>query len=224
MTYCYRRKSTDKQDYDRQKKILEENGYINNKNCIYINESYTGKTRNRPALKQLINDLKENDTIVACDLSRISRSVKDFNELVEEVLKKKKANIIIIKENFSLRNNKELDAMTKLILNITASFAEFERDIISDRTKESLKAKKIDGTKSGKPIGHPRSKKADKNNFIKTLEYMVINNKGQVKATLKTGFPKDTFCRDIKKCYDKYNTKDYNIIIQMVQKELIWPL
>ena len=50
---------------------------------IYINESYTGKTRNRPALKQLINDLKENDTIVACDLSRISRSVKDFNELLE---------------------------------------------------------------------------------------------------------------------------------------------
>ena len=36
-------------------------------------------------MNELINDLKENDTIVACDLSRISRSVKDFNELVESV-------------------------------------------------------------------------------------------------------------------------------------------
>lgn len=224
MTYCYIRVSTDKQDYDRQKNILIEKGYIENINCIYLEEKYTGKTKQRPILQKLLNEIKENDTIVACELARISRSVKDFNELLDEVLKLKKANLNILKENFNLKSGEKLDAMTKLVINMTASFAEFERDIISDRTKDTLKGKKIYGTISGKPIGHPRSKKANKENFINTLEYMILNNKGQVKATLKTRFPKDTFTRDLKKCYEKYNTKDYNSIMNLVKKETVWPL
>lgn len=93
-TYCYIRISTDKQEHERQKSILKEKGYINGVNCEYIEETYTGKTTKRPALTDLINKLQKDDTIVATELSRISRSVKDFNNLIDEILNKKKVNII----------------------------------------------------------------------------------------------------------------------------------
>lgn len=219
-TYCYIRISTDKQEYDRQADILKERGYYDNVNCEYIEETYTGKTTKRPVFDNLIhNIIQKGDTIVATELSRISRSVKDWSELIDYLLYKKQVNVIIFKENMNLKANGNMDAMTKLILNISAIFAQFERDIISERTRESLKAKKINGTKSGKPIGKPRSQWSTKENFIKTLEYMINNKVGQNKATIICRYPKDTFQNDIKKCYNKYNTKDYKEILKKIKED-----
>ena len=206
MIYCYIRVSTDKQDYQRQENILKEKGYIN------------GQTANRPFLQDLINNkIKKGDTLVSCELSRISRSVKDFNNLIDEILNKKKVNIVILKENFNLLANGNMDAMTKLILNITSAFAEFERDIIADRTKEALKSKMINGTKSGRPIGKPKSEYNNKENFIKTLDLIVNDNIGQNKATIRTKYPKQAFQFKIKECYTKYNTKDYKTILERLR-------
>lgn len=219
-TYCYIRISTEKQDGIRQKNVLEQKGYINGVNCEYIEETYTGKTTKRPIFQDLINNkIQKGDTIITCELSRISRSVKDFNNLIDEIVEKKKVNIIILKENFNLLANGNMDAMTKLIMHITSAFAEFERDIISDRTKEALLAKKINGTKTGRPIGKPRSEWSTKENFIKTLEYMLEKKVGQNKATIMCNYPKETFQKDIKKCYNKYNTKDYNTILEKVKND-----
>jgi DNA invertase Pin-like site-specific DNA recombinase len=220
-TYCVIRVSTDYQTYERQAEILKEHGYINGvDNCEYIEETYTGKTVKRPIFDDLIhNKIQKGDTIVATELSRISRSVKDWSELVDFLLYKKEANVIIFKENMHLKANGEMDAMTKFILNMSAIFAQFERDIISERTKESLRAKKINGTKSGRPIGKPRSNWSSKENFIKTIEYMINNNVGQAKATLLCHYPKDTFQKDIKKCYIKYNTKNYQEILEKIKED-----
>lgn len=219
-TYCIIRVSTDYQTYERQAEILKEHGYINGVNCEYIEETYTGKTTKRPIFDNLINNvINKGDTIVATELSRISRSVKDWSELIDFLLYKKQVNVIIFKENMHLKANGEMDAMTKLILNISAIFAQFERDIISERTKESLRAKKTNGTKSGRSIGKPRSQWSSKENFIKTLEYMIINHVGQVKATLMCKYPQDTFQNDIKKCYNKYNTKNYQEILDKIKED-----
>ncbi len=219
-TYCYIRTSTDKQEYLRQENILKEKGYMNGVNCDYIEETFTGKTVKRPVFQDLINNkIEKGDTIVTTELSRISRSVKDFNNLIDEIVEKKKVNICILKENFNLLANGQMDAMTKLIMHITSAFAEFERNIISERTIESLKAKKINGTKSGNPIGKPRSNKSTKENFIKTLQYMIDNKVGQSKATLLCNYPKDTFQRDLKKCYTKYNTKNYQEILNILKED-----
>lgn len=224
-TYCIIRVSTDYQTYERQAEILKEHNYINGVNCEYIKETYTGKTTKRPIFENLINNvIQKGDTIVATELSRISRSVKDWSELIDFLLYKKQVNVIIFKENMHLKANGNMDAMTKLILNISAIFAQFERDIISERTKESLKAKKKNGTKTGRAIGHPRSEKANKQNFIKTLEKMTIESIGQDKACFKTGFPTDTFKRDLKKCYNQFDTKDYKIILDKVKEVKKWPL
>ena len=200
-TYCYQRASRNKQDFLRQIKILNDKGYINGVNCEFIEEHFTGKTIRRPVFEDLIeNKLQAGDTLVATELSRISRSVKDFNNLIDELLKKKKVNIIIIKENFNLLANGNMDAITKLILNITSAFAEFERDIISDRTKDSLAYKKIYGTKSGRKIGREKSEHNTKENFLKTLEYMINNNTGQDKACDNYDFPTKSFKILLKKC------------------------
>ena len=97
-TYCYIRISTDKQDEERQTYTLKENGYINGVNCEYCIEVFTGKTIKRPVFEELMAKVQPGDTIVATELSRISRSVKDFNNLVDELLQKKKVNITILKE------------------------------------------------------------------------------------------------------------------------------
>lgn len=195
MVYCYIRVSTEHQDYDRQENILKENGYINGNNCTYLQETGTGKKSDKRAvLIDLIkNKLQSNDTVVATELSRISRSVKDFNNLIDEILKKKKVNIIIIKENFHLLANGKMDAMTKLILNITSAFAEFEADLISDRTREALKAKKLNGTKTGKPIGRPKMKQTTKENFINTLRLQVEQGLSKEKACFSTRYPFGTY-------------------------------
>ena len=218
--YCYIRTSTDKQDYLRQENILKEKGYINGINCEYVEETFTGKTVKRPVFQELINNkIEKGDTIITTELSRISRSVKDFNNLIDEIVEKKKVNIYIIKENFNLLANGQMDAMTKLIMHITSAFAEFERNIISERTKESLKAKKIHGTKSGHKIGRDKGNFNTKENFINTIEYMINNNVGQDKACLMCRFPAMSFKIILKKCYNKYNTKNYEEILNNIKED-----
>ena len=218
MIYCLIRVSTDHQDYERQKNYLEEHGYIDGVNCIYITETYTGKTTKRPVLIDIIeNKLKPGDSLVACELSRISRSVKDFNNLLDVVLKEKKVNVIILKENFHLLANGSMDAMTKLILNITSAFAEFERDLISDRTKDALRAKKKNGTKSGRPIGRPLKKESNDENLLKTLK-LLNDGESYRNACYITRFPKATLQLRIKQLKEKYDTNDLQTIINKLEK------
>lgn len=218
MTYCYIRVSTDNQDYLRQVNILKEKGYIPNENCIFLEEKRSGKSIKREVLNDLINNkIKSGDTIVATELSRISRSVKDFNDLIDEIIHKRKVNLIMLKENFHLLANGQMDAMTKLILNITSSFAEFERDIISDRTKESLRAKKIYGTRTGRPVGKPKGKHSTRENFIETLR-LKVNGASYKQATNKTLMPVATFrlwLDKYKKETDIYNNAK---ILELLEK------
>lgn len=214
--YCYIRISTDKQLYDRQLEILKNAGYTSD-NSIYIEETYTGKKKNRPLFDKMINEMQKGDTLIVESLSRLGRSIVNNNEIINYLINKKQCNIIILKENFNLKANGEMDSMTKLLLNIFSVFAEFERDQLSERTKEGIKATRAKGTR----VGKPRTERASIQNFIKVLEYMINNNVGQDKATMLCNFPKDTFKRDIKKMYQKYNTKDYNELLNNIKSEVL---
>ena len=86
---------------------------------------------------------------------------------------------------------------------------------VSDSTKAGLQKARL----QGKRIGKPRSKWSSKENFIKTIEYIIQNNVGQVKAALVCKYPSRTFQNDIKKCYDKYNTKDYQEILYKLRED-----
>lgn len=219
-TYCYIRISTDKQEYDRQIQIFKDKGFINGVNCEYVEETFTGTKTKRPKFDEMIKKMEKGDTLICESLSRLSRGgVIKTLDLITDFIQKKQINVTILKEGFYLQAGEKPDANTNLLLGIFSVLGQFERDLISERTKEGLKAVKKNGSKSGQPIGRKRSEWANKENFIKTLEYMVNNSVGQLKATLFTHYPKDTFQRDLQKLYKKYNTKDYEKILLIIKGE-----
>ena len=212
MIYCYIRKSTDGQQYDRQINILKEKGYINGVNCSYIMETYTGKTTRRPELDRLINTLKENDTIIIESLSRLSRSgFYNTIELIKKLVENKKINMIILKENITLNAGENMDASTKLLLNIFSILAEFERDLLSERTKEGLQARKKEGVKLGRPTNYTIK------DFIKTLE---LNANGlSVNESIKmTKYPKSSFIKKLSVLRLKYNIHDKKELIKTLKE------
>lgn len=215
-TYCYIRISTDKQEYSRQIQIFKDKGYINGVNCEYVEEIFTGTKTKRPKFDEMINRMEKGDTLVCESLSRLSRGgVIKTLDLITEFIQKKQINVIIFKEGFYLQAGEKPDANTNLLLGIFSVLGQFERDLISERTKEGLKAVKKKGTQLGKPKGQYNTKE----NFIKTLEYMVNNNVGYRKAVLITRYPQCSFALDIKKCYIKYNTKDYKEVLNKVKED-----
>ena len=215
-TYCYIRISTDKQEYDRQIQIFKDKGYINGVNCEYIEETFTGTKTKRPKFDELIKKMEKGDTLVCESLSRLSRGgVIKTLDLITDFIQKKQINVTILKEGFYLQAGEKPDANTNLLLGIFSVLGQFERDLISERTKEGLKAVKSKGVK----LGREKGKYNTKENFINTLDYMIKNNVGQDKATMINNFPTLSFKNILKKCYIKYNTKDYQEILNKIKED-----
>ena len=80
----------------------------------------------------------------------MARSMQDLIETTNFLANKKKVKVVFIKENITVGGN-GLDAMSQLVFNIMGAFAQFERDLMSDRTKQSLQAKKEAGVVLGCP-------------------------------------------------------------------------
>ena len=221
MRYCYIRVSKDTQEYDRQIHIFKERGYLDGVNCTYVEEKFTGTTLNRPAFKELLDKLTEGDTLVVESLSRLSRGgVIKTLELITDLVQEKKVNITIFKEGFELIAGEKPNSTTSLLLGIFSVLGQFERDLISERTKEGLKAVAERGTKIGRPVGD----KSGYDNFMTTFKYMLDNNTGMRKACIKNAFPDATFIYKMRKCYERYNTKDYKEIYNKLLEDKKWEL
>ena len=130
MIYGYARVSTKGQQRDgnsleEQEKRLRENGATK----IFI-DAFTGTKIERPEFQKLLSVLQPGDTIVTTKLDRVSRSASKGIALVDELIAKGVSLHIL---NMGLMNNTPTG---KLIRNIMFSFAEFERDMIVERTME----------------------------------------------------------------------------------------
>lgn len=148
MKYGYLRVSTDKQNYDRQLFVLKEY------NLDYIFEetiSGTKKACGREKFDELLSVVAKGDEVYFESMSRMARSMQDLIDTTNFLVKTKKCKVIFIKENLKIGGENGLDAMGALIFNIMGAFAQFERDLISDRTKQSLQAKKSQGVVLGAP-------------------------------------------------------------------------
>ena len=137
MIYGYIRVSTVKQanegnSLEGQTKLLLENGV--SKENIY-QDAYTGTKADRPQFNKLLNELKEGDTLVVTKLDRFARSMIEGSKIVNDLIEKGvKVNVL----NIGLMDN---TPASKLIRNIFFSFAEFERDMIVERTLEGKQIK-----------------------------------------------------------------------------------
>lgn len=156
MLVGYARVSNEEQNLDRQIDSLTSGG-VDERN-IY-QEKVTGTKRERPELTRMIDGLKAGDTVIVAELTRLSRSTKDLFDIVDRI-QEKGADIKSLKEDW-------LDTTTpqgKLMFTIFAGLSQFERDLISQRTKEGLQAAKARGRKGGRP-----SKRSSKNLTVETL-------------------------------------------------------
>ncbi len=224
--YVYIRVSTECQDFGRQ--ILELYKWAKNKNitiCIdYIYcDKYTGKKLNRKQYEEVHDLLQNNDYLIVSELSRLGRNW-DNTKKEWQFLTEKNINVIILdNEMLSAKfpNEKqetitlEYKFLRDIVFNAINYVACKKIEEVSRSTKAGIEKARL----QGKQIGKPRTDKSSKENFINTLEKMINENIGQNKAVLKTRFPRETFKKDLKKCYEKYNTKDYKIILDNLKKE-----
>jgi DNA invertase Pin-like site-specific DNA recombinase len=101
---------------------------------VYSDAGYTGANTNRPALQELLEDIKERkiDIVLAYKIDRLTRSPKDFYQLIE-IFDKYNVSFISITERFDTST-----PAGRLLRNIMLTFAQFERELTSERTKDKL--------------------------------------------------------------------------------------
>lgn len=189
MLYGYCRCSTNetKQNIGRQIRELRKLG-VEKKNIFMEYES--GTKINRVELSRLLDSIKDGDTIIATEVSRITRSTKQLCELIE-FAKDKKLKLVL--GTFIVDCTKELDPMTEGMLKMMGVFSEIERNMISERVKSGV----ANARAKGKIVGRPKltiDKVPDK---VKELYELFENNK-----ISKTDYAK--VCNISRPTLDKY--------------------
>ncbi len=141
MKIGYARVSTEEQNTEIQLQALQAAG------CGHIfQEKLSGKNRNRPELERMLDHLRQDDVLVVWKLDRLARSTRDLLGIVEEI-KNAGAGLQSLSEPWADTTS----YAGKMVLTIFAGIAEFERDLIRDRTSTGRMAAKIRGVRFGRP-------------------------------------------------------------------------
>jgi len=142
MKIGYARVSTQDQKLELQLDDLKKYG------CETIfKEKMSGKNKTRPQLTRMIDQLRKGDVVVVWKLDRLGRSLKDLIELVSS-FREKGVEFVSLKDGIDTGT-----ATGRFTFNIFASLAEFEREIIRERTMAGLEAAKTRGRKGARPKG-----------------------------------------------------------------------
>ena len=196
MKFAYARVSTRKQSRDgnglaEQIAQLKLAGYDE-----LIVEQFSGSTTKRPALDSLIQRLKSGDTLIVTKLDRFARSTVDGSSLISDLLNRGVAVHIL---NMGLIDNTPTG---KLITNILLAFAEYERDMIVERTQAGKEiARTKEGFRDGRPPIDPKRKA-----FAVDL---ILNQHLSYKKTAEvTGLSKSTLVRAVRAAKAKLLLKD----------------
>ncbi len=149
MLIGYARVSTDDQNLDLQMDALKKAG------CDRILEDQiSGAKAERPGLQEALSYARTGDTIVVWRLDRLSRSLKDLIEMVT-LLESKGIGLKSVQEAVDTSSSSG-----KLIFHIFDALAEFERNLIRERTQAGLQAARARGRKGGRPKSLDRDKQA----------------------------------------------------------------
>lgn len=142
MNIGYARVSTFDQNLDLQLDALKHSG------CEEIfEEKISGASKERPQLSKLFSKLRHGDSVVVWKLDRLGRSLRDLIDLISK-MKDLGVRFVSIQDGIDTST-----ATGRFTFNIFASLAEFEREIISERTKAGLASARARGRKGGRPAG-----------------------------------------------------------------------
>lgn len=184
MIIGYARVSTKDQNLDLQIEALKKAG------CEKIfKEKISGALKERPELDAMISQLRVGDTIVVWKLDRLGRSLKNIIDLVLDFNQKQ----VVVK---GLTDGVDTSTSNgRLFLNIMASLAEYEKELIRERTNAGLSAARARGRLGGRPKGL-KAETVSKLKVIRTLISAKDSNYEEIYTSL--GISRANFYRYIK--------------------------
>ncbi len=178
----YGRVSKRDQNPDAQHRALTKASCVK----VFIDEGVSGKLAKRPKLDAALEFLREGDTLVITKLDRLGRSLKNLIELAGD-LERRGVDLLVIDQNIDTAS-----PAGKLFFHIVGAFAQFERDMISERTRDGLEAARARGrtggrkpTLSGKQVDHAR-RLYDERDEAGKRRYTVAEIAGLLKVSRKT--------------------------------------
>ena len=154
-TTAYLRVSTHHQDMAKNKAdILMLANQTNLGRVRFVEETVSGRISwRRRKIARVLDDLELGDTLIVSELSRLGRSMLECMEILS-IAARKGINVYAVKGEWKLDGGMQ----SQIIAMAFAMAAEIERDLISQRTREALRAKKAAGIKLGRPRGPGKSK------------------------------------------------------------------
>lgn len=154
---AYLRVSTEIQELDSQKLALHEYARRNNIKIDKFVEVEISSRKSNKARKidELLENLQAGDLLLVSELSRLARSVGQIIQIVDALIKNQ-VRFIAVKE--SIRISGKQNIQTKTMITMFGLFAEIERDLISERTKQGLALARKKGKLLGRPKGSGKSK------------------------------------------------------------------
>ena len=161
---------------------------LKNAGCEYVyTDVFTGTKMDRPEFAKLRNKIRKGDTLVVTKLDRLGRSVSQASAIITELLDE---DITINVLNLGILSN---DSVNTLMRNVLLSFAQFERDLIVQRTQEGKAVAKA----SNPDFREGRPPKYDKDQLDNAME--LLRSKSYMQVVKLTGISKSTLVREKKK-------------------------
>ena len=180
-TVGYIRVSTFEQNPGRQ---LE--GYTLDRTFI---DKISGKSKKRPKLEEMLNYVREGDTILVHSMDRLARNLDDLRQLVVRDLVPQKITIKFIKENLTFSG--EANPASQLMLSVMGAFAEFERALLKERQLEGIALAKKKGIYKGR-------KKVLTKDKILELKKRIKNKEKKTKVAEVLGISRETLYKYLK--------------------------
>ncbi len=144
----YMRVSTADQNTDGQRDALTAAGVKDEARHLFQDHGVSGARASRPGFDKCLNSLREGDTLIVAKLDRLGRSLGNLVHLFQELADRGVGVRVLDNPMLSTDGNK---AQAKLILGIYGAFAEYERDLLRERTNIGLAAARARGRNGGRP-------------------------------------------------------------------------
>lgn len=190
MRFGYIRVSTQEQNLDRQKALMDSLNVDE-----VFEEKASGKNADRPELKKLLAKVRRGDVVSIESYSRLARNTKDLLEIVDR-FNKNGVTLISKKENLDTST-----ATGKLMLTFFAGLAEFERELTLERQREGIACAKAAGKYKGRP------KDDLPGDFRDVMEKWLSEKITAVQAMKILGMTKNTFYRRAKEYKERTGWK-----------------
>lgn len=187
MIYGYCRVSTTNQERIGNSLEVQEKAVKNAGATKIFKDSFTGTKSNRPGLNMLLNTITTGDTLIVTSIDRLGRSITHTSEVITNLIDK---GVTVNVLNLGVLGS---DSISTLLRNLLLSFAQFERDMIVQRTQEGKEIAKLNPNfKEGRPKKYNTEELDYAMSLLKTMTYgQVVELTGISRATLAR-YKKDT--------------------------------